>query len=71
MEVERGAIYGAVAADLHLIADLHVAEVADLAGPPTGVHGVTETIAADGRVRMDLAVLADLTTEADEHLRVQ
>ena len=60
-----------VAADLHLVADDHVAEVRNLLRPSARAHGITEPVTADAGVRMHLAVAPDFTAGAHEHVRVQ
>src|SRR5271165_3940819 len=68
---ERRAVDRAVSADLDRIADLHVAEVRDLARLAVRIHGIAESVAADRRMRMDLAILTDLAARAYEHMRMQ
>src|SRR5580658_10288731 len=68
---ERGAIDRAVAANLHLIADLHIAELRDLVRLSRAVLDVAETVGADGGMWMDLARVADLARRTDEDVGVQ
>src|ERR1700736_5002784 len=68
---ESAAIDRAVAADFHLVANFHDAELRDLSWSSRCVLRVAKPIGADGGVRVDLAGLADFAGCADEHVRVQ
>jgi len=65
---ERGTVHGAVASDFDIIVNLDVAEMTDFSRAPVGAYGIAEAVAADGGVRMNLAILADLAVESHEHL---
>src|SRR5271170_1721309 len=67
---KRRAIDGTVAADLDSIADLDVAQMRDLFRLALGVDGIAETVTANGRVRMNLAIAADFACRPHEHMRV-
>src|SRR5690606_21083049 len=63
---QRGAVDGAVGADLHLILDHHVADLRDLL-TTARARGETEAIAADHRAAVDDAVLPYYTVRIDLH----
>src|SRR5271166_6113393 len=68
---QRRAIDRAISADLDRISDLHVSEVRDLARRTVRLQAVPEAVAADRRMRMDLAVIADLAARPHEYLRMK
>src|ERR1700677_3668703 len=67
---QRRTVDRAVAADFHIVADHDIAEVRNLAGAAVGAGSVAKSVAADGRMGMNFAILTDSATGTDENLRV-